>query len=272
MSAPTRPPFSTISDVTLHHVTAGPTVAVGTGEPLVFLHSLGCDLHLWEAVAAVFTPRHRVVRYDLRGHGLSDCGPPECSIDDHVRDLIGLLDRLGIPSATLIGCSVGGLIALAAGLRHPQRVRRLVLAASAARIGTRESWMERIEAVRTQGLEGIADTILARWFTPGFLSREAAVVRGFRNRLTRTPAAGYLATCAALRDADLRERAADLRAPALVLSGEYDQVVPSGTGRVVADRLPDAHWQLISGSAQLMPVEQPLATAAAIQRFLADTK
>lgn len=266
----TRSPFATVADVTLHQVSTGPSVPGANGVPLVFLHALGCDLHLWEEVAAAFVGRHRVVRYDLRGHGLSDCGPAECTIEDHVRDLIGLLDRSSLPAVTLVGISVGGLVALAAALRHPARVRRVVLCAAAARIGTRESWTARIDAVRAQGLEGMADAILARWFAPEFAAREPAVVRGFRNRLTRTPVAGYLATCAALRDANFRDVAAGLRVPALVISGERDLVVPPAVGRELTDILPDAHWSLINGAAHLPPVEQPAATVTAISRFLAN--
>ena len=266
----TRSPFTTVSDVTLHHVSAGPTIQGKVGEPLVFLHALGCDLHLWETVAATFTSRHRVVRYDLRGHGLSDCGPPECTIDDHVRDLVGLMDRLGILSATLIGASVGGMIALGAALRHPTRVRRVVLCGTAPRMGTRERWVERMNAVRTQGMEGIADATLARWFVPEFSVREPAAVRGFRNRLTRTPVAGYLATCAALRDANFRAQAAELRMPALLITGERDATVPPAAMREFVDILPDAHGMVISSAAHLPPVEQPVAVATAIARFLAD--
>ena len=266
----TRSPFMSVSDLTLHHVSAGPNTPGATGIPLVFLHSLGCDLHLWELVAASFVSRHRVVRYDLRGHGLSDCGPPECTVDDHVRDLVGLLDRLGLPSVTLVGISLGGLVALATALRFPSRVKRIVLCATAARIWTREGWSERINAVRANGLEAMADSILARWVKPDFATREPALMRGLRNRLTRTPVAGYLANCAALRDANLRAAAEGLRIPALVLGGEHDVVVPPPAGRELAERLPDAHWTQISGAAHLPPVEQPVAVATAISRFLAE--
>jgi 3-oxoadipate enol-lactonase len=267
----TRSPFTMVSDLALHHVSESLKVPAAGGETIVFLHALGCDLHLWETVAANFAGRHRVVRYDLRGHGLSDCGPPECSIEDHVRDLLGLLDRLSIPVATLVGVSVGGMIALALALRHRARVRRLVLCATAARLGTRESWTERMTSIRNHGLEGSADAILARWFTPSFATREPAVVRGFRNRLVRTPVGGYLATCAALRDADLRAEAAGLRVPALVIGGEHDTTVPPAAGREFMDVLPDAHWSLIHGAAHLVPVEQPAATTTVITRFFADT-
>lgn len=267
----THSPFTTASGVTLHYLSAGPAASVAAGEPLICLHALGCDLGVWESVAAELAVRHRVVRYDLRGHGRSDCGPGgEATIDDHVGDLVTLLDRLGVSSATLLGISVGGLIALAAALRYPRRVRRLVMCASAARIGTRESWTERMTLVRTRGLEAMADLILGRWVRPEFAARAPAAVRALRDSLTRTPVEGYLATCATLRDTDLRAQAETLRVPALVLSGEHDVAVPASAGRELAEALPDAHWQMIGGCAHLPPVEQPAATTAAITRFLAE--
>ena len=265
----TRSPFLP-APLPLHHVSAGPTVPGAGGEPLIFIHGLGCDLSLWETVAATFEPRHRVVRYDLRGHGLSECGPAEATIDDHVHDLTALLDRLAIPRATLIGISVGGMIALATALRNPARVRKLVLCATAARIRTRESWTERMNLVRTQGLEAVADMILGRWVMPEFAAREPAAVRALRASLARTPVAGYLAMCATLRDTNLRARAEGLRLPALVLSGQHDVVVPPAVGRELADILPDAHWQVLKGCAHLPVVEQPAAVTAAITRFLTE--
>lgn len=264
----TPSPTTIAAAPTLHQVSAGPTTPGANGEPLVFIHALGADLQLWENVATAFVARHRVVRYDLRGHGRSESGGPECAIADHVDDLIRLLDRLGIPSATLVGISVGGLIALAAALRQPSRLRRLVICASAARIGTRESWTERMALVRARGLEAMADMIVGRWVTSEFAAREPAVVRGLRDRLIRTPVDGYLATCATLRDADLREQAKGLRAPVLVLGGEHDVAVPVTLCRELADLIPHAQWQLIPGCAHLPPVEQPVLVSAAIGRFI----
>ncbi len=255
---------------TLHFVATEP-LARGGGEPLVFLHALGCDHLLWENVAAGFADRHRMMRYDLRGHGKSETGGGESTIADHVRDLIGLLDRLAIGRATLLGISVGGMIALATAQRHPDRVQRLVLCATAARIGTSESWTDRIAAVRAKGLAGMADAILARWFTPEFAVREPAIVTAHRERLERTSLEGYLATCAALRDADLRADLPNVRAPALVLAGQHDLAVPLATARELADRLPHARWRLVECCAHLPPVEQPTEVSAAIASFLAET-
>jgi 3-oxoadipate enol-lactonase len=256
--------FVPAGEVTLHYADTG----AADLPTLVLLHALGCDLNVWSAVEPAFASTHRVVAYDLRGHGLSDCGPAECTLADHARDLDALLTQLGITSATLAGISVGGMIALETALRFPTRVRSLVLCATGARLGTRESWNERILAVRERGLEAIADAILARWFAADFATREPATFRGHRNRLTRTPAAGYLATCVALREADLRERLGEIRVPALVLSGEHDVAAPPAIGRALADGLPDARFELIRGTAHLPPVEQPAATIAAMAAFL----
>lgn len=258
------PSFHPVEGLTFRCLVAGPADA----EPLVLVHSLGSDLHLWDDIAPAFATTHRVFRYDLRGHGLSDCGPGECSIDDLARDLLALLAPVSPRPATIVGISVGGLVALAAARRAPERVRRLVLCATAARLGTRESWSDRIAAVAAHGLEPLADAIVARWFSPDFAARSPALVRGWRNRLTRTPAAGYAAVCAALRDADLRHDLAAVRAPALVLAGEHDLAAPPAAGRELAAGLPHARFTLLPGTAHLPPLEQPAALTTEILAFL----
>ena len=238
------------------------------GEPIVFIHALGGDLDLWDNVATPLAAQRRVFRYDLRGHGLSDCGPPECTVEDHARDLGQLLEKLAVIQAVIVGVSVGGLIAQAFARLFPDRVSRLVLCATGARLGSRESWSERIAQVRADGLEGMADRILARWFAPGFAAREPALHRGCRNRLVRTPIEGYLATCAALRDADLRDTAAAIPTPALVISGECDIAAPPERGRELAGLLPTATFAMIPGVGHLPPLENPAAVLGLLTPFL----
>jgi len=235
---------------------------------LVFVHALGCDLHLWQLVGDSLPDRYQHLAYDLRGHGLSESGPAESTLDDHVADLVNLLDRLGLVTATLIGISVGGLIALAAARRHPGRVRRLVLCCTGARIGTREGWTDRIAAVQTRGLESMADSILPRWFAPDFATRQPAAYAAARAGLIRTPATGYVALCAALRDADLGAELVHITTPALVLSGELDVAAPPALGRALAAGLPRARFIQLPGVAHLPPIEQPAGLAATIGRFL----
>jgi 3-oxoadipate enol-lactonase len=189
---------------------------------------------------------------------------------DHADDLAGLLEHLQVKEAVLIGISVGGQIALAYAARQPQRTRALVLSDTAGKIGTAEYWNERINQVQQNGLAHLADAILSRWFAPDFAVQRPADYRGYGNMLTRTPAAGYAATCAAIRDADLRPLAATISAKTLVLCGAEDLATPPDVVRGLAETLPGGRFALIEKAAHLPCVEQPEAMAAHIDQFLAE--
>ena len=248
----------------LFHTMDGPSGS----DPLVLLHSLGCDSSLWDAVVPAFSSVRQVLRYDLRGHGRSEDGAEECSIEDHVDDLLALLDACDLPRATLVGNSVGGMIALAAALRVPTRVRHLVLCATGARLGTPDGWSDRMVAIREHGLDAMADHVLPRWFVPDFATRRPGLYAGYRARFAGMSVAGYLATCAALRDADYTRQVPALRLPTLVLNGEKDLTCPPAAGRELADRIPGACWRSIADAAHQPPVEQPMAFNTALSCFL----
>lgn len=256
--------FADISGVTLHYRVEG----AASGTPLVFINSLGTDLRIWDQVAAVFAGAFPIVRYDKRGHGLSDCPPAPYTIHDHSSDLGGLLAHLQVSSAILIGISVGGIIALDYAANHPQTVRALVLCDTAPKIGTAEMWNERIATLRQHGMAHLREAILGRWFAPGFRAQSPAAYQGYGNMLTRTPVMGYTGTCEAIRDADLTSAARTIRAKALVLCGAEDLATPPDLARGLAAVLPDARFELIENAAHLPCVEQPDAFAAHIAHFL----
>lgn len=260
--------FATVNGITLHYTLEG----LKEGVPLVFINSLGSDFRLWDKLIPNFADRFPIIRYDKRGHGLSDCPPGPYSIRDHAGDLAGLLEHLKVKQAILIGISVGGMIALDQAISNPQSVRALVLCDTAAKIGTPESWGERIEAIRKNGLSNVAEAILARWFAPAFAEQHPAEYRGYYNMLTRMPVTGYIATCEAIRDADLREAARTVRARSLVLCGAGDLATPPSLGRELADTLIDAQFELIEKAAHLSCTEQPEAMAKAISRFLRELR
>lgn len=238
--------------------------------PLVFINSLGTDLRIWENVVPYFAGRFATVRYDMRGHGLSDCPPGPYSIRDLGDDLINLLTYLEIGQAILIGISVGGMVALDVAIRQPERVRALVLSDTAAKIGTAAYWKERIDAIQERGIDSVAEAILSRWFAPGFSAQRPADYRGYRNMLTRMPVAGYTATCAALGDADLREQAATLQIKALVMCGAEDGATTPKLVRGLADALPGGRFEVIEEAGHLPCIEQPKAMAAKMDRFLTE--
>ncbi len=253
--------FATCNGVTLRYTSVGQGIT-----PIVFLNSLGTNLHIWDAVAARFA-HTQTVQYDKRGHGLSDAPPAPYTIRDHSSDLRALLDYLQIDRAILVGVSVGGMIALDFAAQFTQRVDALVLCDTAGKIGDAAGWNTRIAALEADGLDGMGDAILERWLAP-VASEEMRKIG--RNMLTRTPLQGYIGTCAAIRDADLRPALAQLTMPALVLCGSDDSATPPELVRTLADALPNAQFQLIDNAGHLPGWEQPDATAAAIKAFLTD--
>jgi 3-oxoadipate enol-lactonase len=253
-----------VRESVIHYSLAG-----GTGAPpVVFIHSLGTDLRIWDGVEHALGTDRVVVRYDLRGHGLTDCPPGPYRLGDFAADLSGLLDHLGVQRVVLVGISLGGLIAMEYALEHPDGIGSLVLAGTASRIGTAAHWQQRIEAVRRHGLPRLAPAALEIWFTGAFLATERARAQGFGNLLARMPAEGYLASCAVLAESDLTARAVTIRVPALVLTGEDDRATPPEQGRALAAAIPGAQFELIPESAHLPCIEQPERMAAAIRRFL----
>ncbi|MCW1967744.1 MAG: 3-oxoadipate enol-lactonase [Anaerolineae bacterium] len=253
--------FITTNNLTLHYTQKGNK----SGDTLIFINSLGSDWRIWDKVAQPFLATHRVLRYDKRGHGLSEAPPAPYTMRDHAADLLGLMDALDIAQATLIGISVGGMIAQELALWQPQRVTALVLCDTGARIGTTQSWDDRIAAVTQHGVESIADMVVARWFTAALPAPTRA---GWRNMLARTPVAGYAGTCAALRDCDQTEHLARLTCPTLVLCGDSDSSTSPELNRTLAGLIAHAEFALIANAAHLPCIEQPVAMVKAIAAFL----
>jgi len=256
--------FTTVNDVTLQYTLEG----TPEGPPLVFINSLGTDLRIWDGVVPHFGDRYRIIRYDKRGHGLSDCPPAPYSIRDHATDLAALLDQLDVTRAILVGISVGGMIAQDFAAAWPERVQSLVLCDTAAKIGTADMWNERINALRQHGMNALLDAILPRWFVPTFAERAPAVHRGYANMLTRTPLEGYIGTCAAIRDADLTEATRTITASTLVLCGAEDMATTAQLVRGLVDLIPHAEYKEIPDAGHLPCIEQPDVMADYIAHFI----
>lgn len=258
--------FISINGNTFHYVREGLT----DGPPLVCVNSLGTDLRMWDGLVPYFAGRYQIIRYDKRGHGLSDAPPGPYALGDHTADLAQLLEHLNLDEAVLVGDSVGGMIVLDFALRYPERVRALIACDTAAKIGTADYWNERITAVRTLGIAPLAEAILSRWFSPAFARQEPAAYRGYYNMLTRTPQEGYAATCEAIRDADLRPQVGQIALPVLVLCGAEDGATPPALVRVLAEELPNGRFALIDHAGHLPSIEQPATMAAVIDEFLGE--
>lgn len=258
--------FTDIGGVTLHYEYR--PVRRG-GRHVVFVNSLGTDFRIWREVMAALGDSVSMLAYDKRGHGLSDVGDAPYSIEDHVDDLSGLLDRLGIDEVIICGLSVGGLVALGLAARRPEVVKGLVLCDTAHKIGTAEMWNGRIGAVEKDGIGSIADAVLERWFTPEFRDKRPIELTGCRNMLVRQPVAGYAGTCAALREADYTEAAKAVAVPTLCVVGDQDGSTPPALVRSMADLIPGSRFKIIDGAGHIPCIEQPAALVSLMQRFLA---
>ena len=208
--------------------------------PLVLSNSLGSDHSLWDSQVESFSTVRSVWRYDTRGHGGSDVPDGEYSIDRLGKDLLAIIDATGAPQVDICGVSIGGVTALWTALHAPHRVRRVVLANTAAKIGDESMWSARMATARTEGMTGLADATMMRWFTPEFRAAHPEVVDRFRAVIARTNGHGYSGCCAALRDADLRALAPQVACPTLVVTGLHDPATPPDQGRWLAQQIPAA--------------------------------
>jgi len=235
---------------------------------LVFSNSLGTDFRIWDDVMENLRSDFTIVTYDKRGHGLSDIGSTPYVLDDHVDDLEALLDHLKCTQVILCGLSVGGLIAQGLYARRPDLVSALALCDTAHVIGTPAMWQQRIDALQAGGLAPMVDAVMERWFTPDFRQDENSVYQGCRTMFERQDLAGYIGTCAAIRDADLTAQAKNIKVPTLCLVGDQDAATPPALVQELADLIPNAHYQVIENAGHIPCVEQPKIFTAMIKEFI----
>jgi 3-oxoadipate enol-lactonase len=179
-------------------------------------------------------------------------------------DVAALMDHLGLSGALVCGVSVGGMIAQGLAVARPDLAAGLVLCCTGARIGDAGMWNTRIEAVRRDGIAAMADTILERWFSARFREEETAALAGYRNMLTRTPAAGYAGVCAAIRDTDFTEESAGLALPTRCLAGAEDLATPPDLVAALAATIPGARLELLDGCGHLPCIEAPEVVARTV--------
>ena len=241
----------------------------GEGAPVLLLsNSLGTTLDMWAPQVPAFAERHRVLRYDTRGHGGSGAPAGPATIDRLGRDALALADALGIERFAFCGLSLGGMIGQWLGSNAGPRVTRLVLANTSAFIGGREVWNERIAAVAREGMGAVVPGIIDRWFTKPFQAADPAAVERIAGMLRACDPAGYAACAAAVRDMDQRAELGRITAPTLLVAGRHDQSTTPEQARLIADAVPGARVVELD-AAHLSNVEQAQAFTREVGAFLA---
>lgn len=249
-----------INGITLHYSDSG------TGAPVVFCNSLGTDLRLWDKVVARLPAGLRLIRYDMRGHGLSGAPAGPYPMGALVRNAEALIDHLGLRDLVFVGCSIGGMVAQGLAVKRLEIVRAMVLSNTAARIGTAEMWQQRISAVQEGGIEALADAVMERWFSKDF--RVDPEMRLWRNMLVRTPSAGYVGCSAAIAGTDFYTTTASLTLPTLAIAGSEDGSTPPDLVRETSDLVKGARFALIRGAGHLPMIEKPDEFTAILTSFL----
>jgi 3-oxoadipate enol-lactonase len=234
---------------------------------LLLSNAIGTTSALWDRQAGPFAQAYRVVRYDTRGHGRSEAPPGDYTLEQLGRDALTVLDAAGADRAHVCGLSLGGLTTMWLALHASDRVDRIVLANTGARIGTLELWHQRIAQARSVGMAAIAEAMPARWFTSAFRDNSAEIPEAFAAMVASCDPNGYAGCCAAIRDADLREQIRWITAPALVITGAEDPATPPSDGALLAARIPGARSIELDAS-HLSNVEQADAFTAAVLEFL----
>jgi 3-oxoadipate enol-lactonase len=238
-----------------------------TAPTLLFINSIATTRDLWARQVPRLSKSFRVITYDARGHGFSQVTAGDYSVEQLGRDALAILDAAGVESAHVCGISLGGITAMWLGVHAPRRIRSLVLANTAARIGSLEMWTERIAFVKQQGMATLADLTMPRWFTDGFRAREPHTIEQFRTMVAACPKEGYLSCSAALRDEDLREAIAGIRCPVLCIAGNADPATPPEALQFIHERIAGSKMLLLD-AAHLTNVEQHEAFTKAVTEFI----
>lgn len=235
---------------------------------LLFSNSLGTSHRMWDGQARSLAGRFRILRYDTRGHGASDVPPGPYDIARLGRDVIDLLDALGLERVHFCGLSLGGMTGMWLGVNAPRRFHRLALCNTSAHMPPRELWDRRIALSRAGRMEALVDGVIERWFTAAFRERAPEAVAAVHAQFLGTPGEGYAACCEAIREMDQREAVRGVAAPVLVIAGSEDPATPPAHGRLLAGRIPGARYVEIAEAAHLSSIEQPQRFDAALGEFL----
>lgn len=238
------------------------------GAPVVFANSLGTDLRLWDAVVERLPKSLRLIRYDKRGHGLSGCPDAPYAMGALVGDVEALLDHLDVRDCVFVGLSIGGMIAQGLAVKRMDQVRAMVISNTAAKIGTHQTWADRIATVDAGGIDAIADTVMNVWFSKDFQAKPELQI--WRNMLTRTPKVGYMGCCAAIAGTDFYTTTASLTLPTMAIAGSEDGSTPPDLVRETADLVKGSRFELVRGAGHLPCVENPEAYAALLMSFFED--
>lgn len=233
-------------------------VREGEGPFVVLSHALGSDLRMWDGVAALLARAHTVLRYDHRNHGGSERVAEPFGMQALARDAAALIEReTGGEPVHFVGLSMGGMIAQQLGIRHPQAVRSLSLCDTASEMPPRAMWETRFATARAEGMAGMVDGTIQRWFVPSFPTRAPDVIEQVRAMILSIDVEGYIACGSAVRDMSQTHLLKQITTPTLILLGRDDPACTLAASEVLHREIAGAEIHVIDDAAHLSNLEHP---------------
>ncbi len=258
--------FITANGIRIHYELSGRKDA-----PVVVLsHSLASSQKMWDPQMEMLRSHFRVLRYDTRGHGLSQTTPAPYTLELLGEDALGLLDVLGMDQVHWVGLSMGGMIGQSIALNHPHRLLSLSLCDTAAIIPAEAQpiWEERIEGVRQRGMESQLEATMERWFTPSFLILNPPMLNLIKEEFLATPAEGYIGCAGAIRRLNYLSRLSEIKLPTFIMVGEDDPATPVSASEAIHERIRNSKLVILRSVRHLSNVEQPEAFNTHLLKFL----
>jgi 3-oxoadipate enol-lactonase len=245
----------------------GPTSGHSDAPTVILSNSLMSSIDMWNDNIAALTAQYRVVRYDTRGHGQTQVTQGPYSIALLAQDLVGLMDALQIKKAHLVGLSMGGMICQYVGANHPERVLSLGLCDTASEMPPRSLWEDRLATAKAQGIAGLVDGTIKRWFVADFVASAPAKVDAVRTMILKTPVEGYLGCASAVRDMAQSTMLLKIKAPTLVLVGRDDPACTVDQATVLHRLIVHSSMVILDNAAHLSNIEKPTEFNSALLSF-----
>jgi 3-oxoadipate enol-lactonase len=242
----------------------------GEGPWLTMSHSLACNTTAWDAQAELLSKNFTVLRYDTRGHGQTSATPGPYTLEQLADDAYGLLSALGITQTHWMGISMGGMIGQTMALKYPKLFTSLMLIDTTSRRpdNAQAMWGARITLAKEQGMAGLLESTLERWFTEPFRKNSPDAIKPIVDGILSTSVDGFCGCCAAIAQINTLDRLKEIQCPAIVMVGEQDHGTPPAMARQIHESLPNSEFVLIESAAHIANIEQPEVFNQAIQKFL----
>jgi len=257
------PDIKTDDGCIIHTEIEGPQSA-----PVLMLsNSLGTNLHMWDEQVEPLTRQFRLLRYDRRGHGKSSVSKGSYTMERLGRDVLAVLDGLGIQKINWCGLSMGGMVGQWLGANAPKRIDKLILSNTSSFFPDKTMWDGRIKLVREKGLAAIVDANIERWFTKEFRARSPQTMAKMHDMFVATKVDGYVGCGEAIRDMDHRPLLAKITAPTLVIAGKHDPATPLEGNEFIRAHIPGAKIAVLE-AAHIANMEQPKIYADTVIGFL----